>query len=117
MANNEEISQRDVRPQAQGKKMGNAARLEYDAATIGYIGDQQDEFLLNRAQNALKRQEAQKEKILDMPMGRMIKQFKDWKRDVDQPIQDKINKAVDVMKFVEEKRQNVAQLKIETRLK
>jgi len=71
LQNTEEISHIEVIPEVEGK-MGKSAKLEYDAATIGYIGDTQDEFLLNRAQNALKRQDAQKEKILDMPMGRMI---------------------------------------------
>ena len=72
MQNHEEISHIEIISEVEGKLGGKNAKLDYDAATIGYIGDQQDEFLLNRAQNALKRQDAQKEKILDMPMGRMI---------------------------------------------
>ena len=39
MQNQEEISHIEIIPEVEGK-MGKTAKLEYDAATIGYIGDQ-----------------------------------------------------------------------------
>jgi len=38
MQNQEEISHIEIIPEVEGK-MGKTAKLEYDAATIGYIGD------------------------------------------------------------------------------
>lgn len=34
------------------RHMGGSEKIQYNAATIGFIGENQDEFLLNRAQNA-----------------------------------------------------------------